>query len=61
MTPDYKRDFIYVNDVISAFDIVLKNESKLTNYQEYEVGSGKSFSIKYLAELIKKLQILKQN
>ena len=49
------RDFIYVYDVVSAFETVLKNEIKLTNYQEYEVGSGKSFSIKYLAELIKKI------
>ena len=56
MTPGLQsRDFIYVNDVISAFETVLKNEVKLTNYQEYEVGSGKSFSIKHLAELIKKI------
>lgn len=56
MTPGMQtRDFIYVYDVVSAFETVLKNEIKLTNYQEYEVGSGKSFSIKYLAELIKKI------
>ena len=56
MTPGMQtRDFIYVDDVVSAFETVLKNEVKLTNYQEYEVGSGKSFSIKYLAELIKKI------
>ena len=56
MTPGMQtRDFIYVNDVISAFDTVLKNEVKLTNYQEFEVGSGKSFSIKHLAESIKKI------
>ncbi len=56
MTPGLQtRDFIYVNDVISAFETVLKNEVKLTNYQEFEVGSGKSFSIKHLAELIKKI------
>ena len=56
MTPGLQtRDFIYVNDVVSAFETVLKNELKLTNYQEYEVGSGKSFSIKHLAELIQKI------
>ena len=56
MTPGMQtRDFIYVDDVVSAFETVLKNEIKLTNYQEYEVGSGKSFSIKYLAELTKKI------
>jgi nucleoside-diphosphate-sugar epimerase len=56
MTPgDQRRDFIYINDVVSAFEIVLKNELKLTNYQEFQIGSGKSFSIKHLAELIKKI------
>ena len=56
MTPGLQtRDFIYVNDVISAFETVLKNEEKLINYQEYEVGSGNSFSIKHLADLIKKI------
>ena len=60
MTPGLQtRDFIYVNDVISAFETVLKNELKLTNYQEYEVGSGKSFSIKHLAELIQKISMSK--
>ena len=56
MTPGLqKRDFIYVNDVVSAFETVLKNELKLTSYQEYEVGSGFCFSIIHLAELIKKI------
>ena len=60
MTPGLQtRDFIYVNDVVSAFETVLKNEIKLTNYQEYEVGSGKSFSIKHLAELIQKISMSK--
>ena len=49
------RDFIYVKDVVSAYDIVIKNELNLTNYQEFEVGSGRSYSIKHLAELIKKI------
>ena len=62
MTPGLQtRDFIYVNDVVSAFETVLKNELKLTNYQEYEVGSGKSFSIKHLAELIQKISKSKTN
>ena len=52
---EQKRDFIYVEDVTNAFKIILLNHSKLTNYQEFQVGSGKSYSIKYLAQLIKKL------
>lgn len=55
MTPGMQtRDFIYINDVVSAFEVVLNNEDRLTNYQEYEVGTGESFSIKHIAELIKK-------
>lgn len=41
-----KRDFIYVNDVASAYIKVIKNFHFLKDYQEYEVGTGKSINIK---------------
>jgi nucleoside-diphosphate-sugar epimerase len=56
MTPgEQTRDFIYVKDVVSAFDIVLNSVEKLKEYQEFEIGSGKSYTIKKLAELIKEI------
>lgn len=41
-----KRDFIYVKDVANAYLSVLKNTSLLEKYQEFEVGTGKSISVK---------------
>ena len=41
------RDFISINDVIDAFDCVIKTNSSGT----YNIASGKSISIKELAEI----------
>lgn len=49
------RDFVYVKDVITAYEKVLKNEDQLSVYQEFEVGGGNSISIKTLANLIKEI------
>ncbi|MEJ8679054.1 NAD-dependent epimerase/dehydratase family protein [Plesiomonas shigelloides] len=47
-----KRDFIYVDDVVSAFITVL-SASLSSNYIEYEVGTGTSISVKEFIEIIK--------
>lgn len=47
------RDFIYVKDVVNAFGFVLKIFDSLETYQEFEVGTGKSYTLKELIELIK--------
>lgn len=49
------RDFIYVNDVVTAFEQVLKNFDILEHFQEFEVGTGKSNTIKELVTLIKEI------
>jgi len=47
------RDFIYIDDVISAFVIVLDNVDSFNEYFiEFHVGSGKKITIRNLAELI---------
>ena len=47
-----KRDFIYINDVISAIGLVLRNTS---GFNSFNVGSGKSISILDLYVLLKKI------
>ncbi|MDH3277300.1 MAG: GDP-mannose 4,6-dehydratase [Nitrosopumilus sp.] len=47
-----ERDFIFIDDVISALDIILR---KTHGYNEYNVGTGKSYSIQKIYEIIKKL------
>ena len=47
-----KRDFIYIDDVIDAIDIILK---KCKGLQIYNVGSGKSHSILQVCNALKKI------
>jgi CDP-paratose synthetase len=42
-----KRDFIYVDDVVDAYDIVIGNIDRINApFSEFQVGSGKAVSIK---------------
>ena len=50
LTP--KRDFVYIDDVIRAFQIVIKS---LKNFNIYNVGSEKSYSIQEVCNILKKL------
>tara|TARA_B110000259_G_scaffold131916_1_gene148817 strand:+ start:4578 stop:5450 length:873 start_codon:yes stop_codon:yes gene_type:complete len=49
------RDFIYIKDVVSAYNSVLCSFKQLKKYQEFEIGSGQSYSIKNTTKLIKKI------
>ncbi len=50
-----KRDFIYVDDVVSAFLCILENAKNLTGYNEYEVGTGESLEVKTFVESLKQV------
>ena len=48
-----RRDFIHVDDVASAFLIILRN--LLSNVEleyEYSIGSGSSISLKFFSEIV---------
>ena len=47
-----KRDFVYIDDVIRAFQIVMKN---LKGFNIYNVGSERSYSIQEICNILKKL------
>lgn len=47
-----KRDFLYVDDAADAYVVILKNYDKTVPYKEYEVGTGKSISIRSFVELM---------
>jgi len=47
-----KRDFVYIDDVIRAFQIVMKN---LKGFHTYNVGSERSYSIQEICNILKKL------
>ena len=57
LTPgEQKRDFIYIDDVVEAFLLILKNSATMkTGYLDYEIGTGHTVSIREFVEQIKKL------
>lgn len=53
---EQKRDFIYIDDVIDALEkIILFSYKKKKGFYKFEIGTGKSTSIKKIVLLIKKL------
>ena len=51
-----KRDFIYIDDVVDAFFIILRNISKINiGFHNYEIGSGQLITIKDIVKQIKEL------
>lgn len=51
---EQKRDFIYISDVVSAYEYILANALKSkVRYINYNLGTGVAFSIKEFLELIK--------
>jgi CDP-paratose synthetase len=51
-----ERDFIYIDDVISAFMLIIKNiESLETNFQHYEISTNNFMTIKDFVEQAKKI------
>ena len=56
LTPgDQLVDFIYIDDVLSAYSIVLSQKKHLPNYIDIPVGSGKSISVKKFAEMAREI------
>jgi len=51
-----KRDFIYIDEVVSAISRIIKHSKrKKSGIETYEIGTGKSMSIKKFAEIIAQL------
>jgi len=49
-----RRDFIYIDDVVSAYMTVLAKAEVLGQYNEFEVGTGHSIPVKSFIEILKK-------
>lgn len=50
---EQKRDFIFIDDVVSAYLMVIKKRDQLTNYSEFDVGTGNLISVKSFVSKIK--------
>ena len=53
---EQKRDFIYIDDVVSAYLLVLEKATDFDNaFIEFDVGSGQSISIRSFVETVHRL------
>jgi CDP-paratose synthetase len=53
---DQTRDFIYIDDVVNVFIVILKNiEEFKQNLYDFEVGTNKPISIKSFVKTVKKI------
>ena len=53
---EQQRDFIYIDDVVAAYMLLLKKQAALkTGFVEVGVGSGCAVAIRTFAELVYKL------
>lgn len=51
---EQKRDFIYIDDVVSAYLILLEKGPQLSSlFQNYSLGSGHSVSVRELVEMVR--------
>jgi CDP-paratose synthetase len=56
LTPgEQKRDFIYIEDVVSAYSTLLEKRNNLANTIDIEVGSGAAPSIREFVQTVHKL------
>lgn len=47
-----ERDFIYVDDVVSAIEQVVEFRANLPHFREYEVGSGSGVAVRSFSEKV---------
>jgi CDP-paratose synthetase len=50
-----ERDFIYIEDVVSAYSLILENLDKLEHFTAIPLGTSRTISLRYLVELTKEL------
>lgn len=51
---EQNRDFLYISDLLTVYDFVIKKMKGFTDYEEFIIGSGASVNLKYILEFIKK-------
>ncbi|HED9273791.1 TPA: CDP-paratose synthase [Salmonella enterica subsp. enterica serovar Enteritidis] len=50
-----QRDFLYIKDLLTAFDCIINNVNNFPKFQSIEVGSGKAISIREYVETVKNI------
>lgn len=47
-----RRDFVFIDDVVSAYDAIISNMTDLENAETIEVGSGEAVPVRHFVELV---------
>lgn len=50
-----KRDFIYIDDVVNAYEALINNAAELSTFERIELGSGVAPTVREYVELVKQL------
>lgn len=59
---EQKRDFIYIDDVVNAYMIILEKKNLMTGlFMEFDVGSGHVVSIKQFVDTVHKISNSRTN
>lgn len=51
---EQNRDFLYIEDLLHVYDIILNRYPEFKTYDDFSVGAGRNTNLKYLLEYIKK-------
>lgn len=51
---EQNRDFLYIDDLLSVYDLMLAKSIDFSNYETFNVGAGKNSNLKEILEFIKK-------
>lgn len=58
---EQKRDFIYIDDIVDAYIIILQSLSNFTTFTEFDIGTGKQISVRKFVDIIYSKIIAKKN
>jgi CDP-paratose synthetase len=47
-----KRDFVYIDDVVSAYNVITKNIESFADYEEFEIGSDNPMPVREIVNKI---------
>lgn len=50
---EQNRDFLYVEDLLRVYDLMLKSYNNFDRYEDFYVGTGENFNLKEILEFIK--------
>lgn len=58
---EQKRDFIYIDDIVDAYIIILQNLKNFEGFTEFDIGTGKQISVRNFVEIIYNKIVAKKN